>query len=221
MPVWTRDTDAPDTGLSARSAQSADLRPPVRVRAMAGASRLFSAAADADALPDLAARALAIEPGQMCVVSLADRSGANLRPVAVAHIRLNVERNLRHAVLDAHRPSADAFSHAVLRSGSALRMVIDSPSMLRLWLPDVYWPYVERAAVSGVLAAALRDRERVFGALLLWREGNQPPFDELDQAYVVSLAQRLGLGLATHALVASTPTATQGSPRWRALPSGD
>jgi GAF domain-containing protein len=82
-------------------------------------------------------------------------------------------------------------------------MAIGSPHVLRLWLPSVYWPYAERAGVSGVLAAALRDRDRVFGALLLLRERDQPAFNEVDQAYVTSLAARLALGLTTHPLLAS------------------
>lgn len=202
MPVWIRDKGAPRTDLSERAAQDPDARPAVQAQAMATASRLFSAACSANALADLAASALAVEPGQMCLLSLAGHGGESLRPVALAHVRPNVSRTLNRLVVPSRQTPADAFSRAVLRSGSALRMAIGSPSMLRLWLPDVYWPYVERAAVSGVLAAALRDDNRVFGALLLWRERDQPAFDELDQAYVMSLAARLALGLATHPLVA-------------------
>ncbi|MDQ6673758.1 MAG: hypothetical protein M3069_23940 [Chloroflexota bacterium] len=205
MPVWT--LDPPSTRHPEGAARATDARLPVQLRALASASRLFSAAAEGKPLPDLVASALAAEPGEMCLVSLADRTGASLRPVAVAHRRPSVGRKL-HSIVSAATPTpADAFSHAVLRSGSALRMAISNPSMLRLWLPEVYWPYTDCAAVSGVLAAPLIDREWVFGALLMWRERDQPRFDELDQAYVVSLAQRLALGLVTHPVVSSTPPA--------------
>jgi GAF domain-containing protein len=89
-------------------------------------------------------------------------------------------------------------------------MAISSPRVLRLWLPETYWPSAERAGVSSVLAAALRDRDRVFGTLLLWREHDQPAFNELDEAYVVSLAARLTLGLARHPMAASMAPAVPG-----------
>lgn len=197
MSVWTRDMGALHTRLSERAAQAADARAPVHVKAMATAARVFSATTDATALLNLAAGELAAEPGQMCLVSLANSAGDSLRPVAVAHERPAVSRSLSRIVAPRCQTPADAFSRAVLRTGGALRMAIGSPHMLRLWLPNVYWPYAERAGVSGVLAAALRDHDRVVGTLFLWRERDQPAFDEVDQAYVMSLAARLTLGLAT------------------------
>ena len=139
----------------------------------------------------------------MCLVSMACRGGDGLRPVAVAHARPTESRKLQRFLAPDRQTPADAFSRAVFRSGGALHMAISSPRLLRLWLPEAYWPYAERTGVSGVLAAALRDRDRVFGTLLLWRERDQPAFNELDQAYVVSLAARLTLGLATHPMAAS------------------
>jgi GAF domain-containing protein len=169
---------------------------------MTTASRIFAAAPDATALPQLAASALADAPGQMCLLSLTGGDGANLRPMALAHVRPNASRRLHGVLAPIHQTPADAFSREVLRSGRALRMPIGSPRLLRLWLPDAYWPYVEQVGVSGVLAAALRDRDRVVGTVLLWREHGQPAFDESDQAYVVSLGARLALGLAAHPRVA-------------------
>jgi hypothetical protein len=206
MPIRTRDWATPHTRLSARPARVADGRPAVDVRAMATASRIFSAADEATALSTLAASALAVEPGQMCLVSMACRGADGVLPVAIAHARPTESRQLQRVLVPRRQTPADAFSRAVFRSGGALRMAISSPRLLRLWLPEAYWAYVERTGVSGVLAAALRDRNRVFGTLLLWRERDYPAFDELDQAYVVSLAARLTLGLATH------PTAVSMAP---------
>jgi hypothetical protein len=166
---------------------------------MATASDIFTAAGDAEALSNLAASALAVEPGQLCLVSLASPGSDSLRPVAVAHERPTESRRLSGVVAPRRHTPADAFSRAVLRSGGALHMAISSPRLLRLWLPAAYWPFVERTGVSGVLAAALRDGDRVIGALLLWRERDQPAFNELDQAYVTSLGSRLALGLARFA----------------------
>jgi hypothetical protein len=211
MPGWIRDIGATPAGLPERAALAAERPTPVNVKAMATASRIFAAAAGADALAALAASALAEEPGQMCLVSMACREGDGLRPVAVAHARPTESRKLQR-FLAANRPTppADAFSRAVLRSGGALHMAISSPRVLRLWLPEAYWPSAERAEVSSVLAAALRDRERVFGTLLLWRERDEPAFNELDQAYVVSLATRLALGLATLPMAAWMTPAVPG-----------
>ena len=201
MQGWTRDTTA-ITRL-AKGAPSGPGARPAAVKAMATASHLFSAASDPIALSTLAARVLAGEPGQMCLVSMACRGGDGLRPVAVAHERPTESRRLQRILAPNRRTPPDAFSCEVYRSGGALRMVISSQLQLPLWLPDAYWACVERTGVSGVLAAALRDRDRVFGTLLLWRERDRPAFNELDQAYVVSLAARLTLGLATHPMAAS------------------
>jgi GAF domain-containing protein len=206
----TIDLGALHSQPSDGAAQATDARSPVCVKAMSTASRLFSATCDPGALPDLAASLLAVEPGQMCVVSLAGPGDESLRPVAIAHVRPNVSRSLRGIVAPDRNTPADAFSRTVLRSGRALRMAIGSPHVLRLWLPSVYWPYAERAGVSGVLAAALRDRDRVFGALLLLRERDQPAFNEVDQTYVTSLAARLALALTTHPLLASIASSARG-----------
>lgn len=170
---------------------------------MATASRIFAATDGIDGLANVAAGVLAVEPGQMCLVSLACRGGDSLRPVALAHARPTESRTLRRVLGARRHTPADAFSREVFRSGGALRMVIRSPRQVRLWLPDAYWTYVERAGVSSVLAAALRDRERIFGTLLLWRERDRPAFDEFDQDYVTSLAARLTVGLATHPMAVS------------------
>jgi hypothetical protein len=210
MPSWTRHRSATHTQLPATTALAANGHRTAVVKAMATASRIFSVAEDVEALSNVAAGMLAVEPGQLCLVSLACRGGDALRPVALAHERPTESRTLRRVLTPQLRTPADAFSREVFRSGGALRMVISRPRQLRLWLPDAYWAYVERTGVSGVLAAALRDRDRVFGTLLLWRERDQPAFNELDQAYVVSLAARLTLGLATHPMAASMALAALG-----------
>src|SRR6185312_14725422 len=120
----------------------------VHVKAMSTASGIFAAAGQgAHAVPALAANALAAVPGQMCLVSMACRGGDGLRPVAVAHAQPGESRKLRR-LLAPNRATprvSDAFSRAVFRSGGALRMAISSPRVLRLWLPEDYWPTAERA----------------------------------------------------------------------------
>lgn len=194
MPNCTRDTSTPHSPSVEATTPAAGGRL-AQVKAMAAASRIFAAAADADGLTNVAAGALAAEPGQLCLVSLACHGGDGLRPVALSHVRPTESRRLRRVLAPDLQTPADAFSRAVFRSGGALRMAINSPRQLQLWLPDAYWAYVERAGVSGVLAAALRDERRILGALLLWRERGEPAFDEFDQAYVTSLAARLSVGL--------------------------
>jgi GAF domain-containing protein len=208
MPTRTSDKRAIHAGSPADVAEVAARQLPLPALAMATASRLYAAAAGSAALPSLTAKALATQPGQMCMVSFVARGDEGLRPVAASHAQAGTARYLRSVIVPRRNTPADAFSHTVLRSGGALRMAITRPRQLRLWLPAVYWPYVERAGVTGVLAAALMERGQPFGALLLWRERDQPPFDESDQAYVVTLAARLALGLAEHPLVGSAPTAS-------------
>jgi hypothetical protein len=200
MPIRTIDKCANRAGRHETAAQLDHRQLPAPALAMATASRLYTAAAGSDALLGLTAKALANVPGQMCLVSLAPGSGGGLRPVAVSHALAGATRHLRNVIVAGRNTPADAFSDTVSRSGGGLRMAISRPRQLRLWLPPVYWRYVERAAVSAVLAAALTDRDRAVGAVLLWREGDQPAFDESDEAYVVSLATRLALGLADHPL---------------------
>ncbi|HEY3062713.1 MAG TPA: hypothetical protein VGL99_27385 [Chloroflexota bacterium] len=168
---------------------------PTAVRGMRTAAALFGAAADAPPLVMRTAESLAQAPGQACLVSLVGPAGGELGPVAVAHAEARHTRALRRIVGHARRVAADAFSRTVQRTGGALCLSITRPRQLRLWLPEAYWSYAERRAVHGVLAVALRRRRRVVGTLLLWREADQPGFDEADQAYVVELAGRVALGL--------------------------
>jgi hypothetical protein len=121
--------------------------------------------------------------------------GNTLEPVTIAHQRGGLIRTLREGMRGGLRPAADAFSREVQRTGRSLRMPIVNPRQLELWLPSAYLPLAEGTGVCGVLAAALTNRSRVVGTLLVWRERGQPPFAEADEAYVSALATRLGLGL--------------------------
>jgi hypothetical protein len=131
----------------------------------------------------------------MCLISLVRVPGHALQPVAIAHERKDVLRRLREQVCWGARLPADAFSREVQRTGRSLRISITSPRQLRLWLPGEYAAFAERVGVGHVLAAALTNRSRVVGTLLLWRERGQSAFAEADEAYVSALASRLGLGV--------------------------
>jgi GAF domain-containing protein len=173
----------------------APLRDPTAADAMRTASRLFvdSHPHPVEHLLEHAARALAADPGDMCLISRA--RGAALQPVAVAHRSRAAMQTLRAIVRSSDPPSADAFSRAVQRSRGSLVMRACRARTLRLWLPPAYWVYVERRAVSSLLAAPLECRGRVFGTLLLWRENGRDAFVERDLAYVNALAARLGFAL--------------------------
>jgi hypothetical protein len=209
MPIRTNDKGVRIARPPDREPYVAYPHLPVRALAMATASRLYAAGSQPHELPVLAAHELAIDPGDMCLVSLRSNALEALRPVAVAHARPSAQRHLRSVVASRERaekddtttttttPPADAFSQTVVRTRGTLRMTIDSPRQLRLWFPPVYWPYLERAGVSSVMAAALVHRHLVLGALLLWRERDQPAFDTSDAEYVSQLATRVALGLRT------------------------
>jgi GAF domain-containing protein len=142
-----------------------------------------------------AAEQLAVEPGQMCLISLIGGSGEGLQPVALAHERSGAVERLREQIGWGVTPGPDAFSREVRRTGRSLRIPIMNPRQLWLWLPQEYAAVAERGGVSGLLAAALINRSRVVGTVLLWRERERPAFGEADEAYVGALAKRLGLGL--------------------------
>lgn len=164
------------------------------LHAMRTAERVFAATSDPAGLLHTAAEALAIYPGQMCLVSLIE--GSVLRPTDVAHVRTASAIELRSAMLRLDDFRADAFSRAVQRTGGGLRMQISNPSLLQLWLPRAYWDYAARTRISNVLAAPLTARRHVLGTLLLWREGTAaPPYTVADQAYLAGLAVRLALAL--------------------------
>jgi GAF domain-containing protein len=164
-------------------------------RAMLTAAELFATTQTPRALLDRAADLLAEEPGQMCLISRVSRPGDTLHPVTIAHERSGLVHKLREGMRWGVRPPADAFSREVQRTGRSLRMPIVNPQQLGLWLPNEYTVLAEGAGVCAVLAAALTNRSRVVGTLLLWRERGQPAFADADEAYVSALARRLGLGL--------------------------
>jgi GAF domain-containing protein len=162
---------------------------------MLTAAELFATTRTPRELLGRAAELLAEEPGQLCLISRVRGPGNTLEPVTIAHQRGGLIRTLREGMRGGLRPAADAFSREVQRTGRSLRMPIVNPRQLELWLPSAYLPLAEGTGVCGVLAAALTNRSRVVGTLLVWRERGQPPFAEADEAYVSALATRLGLGL--------------------------
>jgi hypothetical protein len=167
-------------------------------RAMVTASGLFDTARDPRRLLGSAARALAIEPGPMCLVSLTCGPHNDLRPVFVAHARPAAWRWLRHSFPRRRQPQpppADAFSREVQRTGGSLHIDVTHPRLLRLWLPAEYARCAQRIGVTDIFATALVDRGRVLGTLLLWRERGQPAFVAADEEYVIALAARLAFAL--------------------------
>jgi hypothetical protein len=165
----------------------------VAAQAFATASDLFASARDTRSLLRGTAEALAAAPGAMCLVSLTD--GEVLRPYTVAHRSPGSTRRLRRIVTEAGASSADAFSRSVQRNAGSLRMSIGSTKLLRLWLPQAYWSYVDRVRVREVVAAALAQQGQVLGTVLLWRESGQAAYSREDQAYVQAVASRVSMGL--------------------------
>jgi hypothetical protein len=166
----------------------------VAAQAFATASDLFASAHDTRSLLRGTAEALAAAPGAMCLVSLAD--GEVLRPYTVAHRSQHASRRLRRIVAEAGASSADAFSRSVQRNAGSLRMSIGSTRLLRLWLPQAYWSYVDHVHVREVVAAALAQQGQVLGTVLLWRESGQSAYSREDQAYVQAVARRVSMGLS-------------------------
>src|SRR5579862_3214479 len=85
--------------VAADVARIAHMHLPASAQAMATASRLYGAQVEPDALPELAAEALAAEPGQMCLVSLGVHGEAGLRPVAISHAEPSASRHLRSLIV--------------------------------------------------------------------------------------------------------------------------
>ena len=196
MPRLTPDplpTNAARNGPPASDSDAA-------LRAMRTAADLFAYGEDAERLILRAARTLANDPGEMCLISLVRPRGDALEPVVVAHRHPRATRHLRRILCASaaprDRPPADAFSRTAQRNAASLRMGICNAGTLRLWLPPAYWNYAERSRVSDVLAAAVVHAGEVLGTLLLWREQGAAPFREAEQAYVAALADRLAVALA-------------------------
>jgi GAF domain-containing protein len=179
---------APARGIALRPATSS------AARALAAASALFTTTTDTSDLLRTVARTLALEPGQMCLVSLVHQDV--LQPVVVDHAGMDAANHLRSLIVPGRATPADAFSLQALRTGRTYKMPIGDPRLPPLWLPSAYWSYTERVHINGVLAAPLRTREERLGALLLWRENGAPAFDEADADYVDGLAARLAVALA-------------------------
>jgi GAF domain-containing protein len=168
---------------------------------MATAAKLFTHATTPRRLVGSAARMLASEPGNVCVISLVSEHDQHLRPVRVAHTRSADTRELRRALEQPRHVASnvvDAFSRAVQRSGRSLRMAIGEVWVARLWLPEPYWAHLERHGITSVLGAPLRTPAgSLLGTLVVWRERDQPAYTGADEAFLNALAGRLALGIAT------------------------
>jgi GAF domain-containing protein len=168
--------------------------------AMATAARVFAQPAPAGRLIGRAARVVAHDLGCVCVISVVGGTDHSLRLACVAHPRPRAVHALRRALRHAHTPSSglvDAFSRTVQSTRRSLRMPIGEARVLRLWLPEPYWAYVEHHGVRDVLAVPLiTAAEHMLGALVVWRERGQAAFSDDDLAYLEALAGRLALGIA-------------------------
>jgi hypothetical protein len=162
---------------------------------MATASQLFSGAAPREAVLQRAARHLASTPGRLCVVSLTNRETERLWPVAIEYAGTCPAAALCDLLEPRRALGADAFSREAQRSSSPVRMPIEAPRQLRMWLPQPYWKYVEEVEVAEVLAARMLFRDRVVGTVLLLREGDQAAYRRDDEVFVAELAGRLALAV--------------------------
>jgi hypothetical protein len=164
---------------------------------MRTAERVFASTDTRAELLATAADALAIHPGQMCLVSIGQ--GDVLRPAGVAHVLSDRAAELRDIIQRLDGAPADAFSRAAQHHCAALSMRIGNPALLHLWLPEAYLEYARRTRVSTILAAPLAVRGTLLGTLLLWREGEDAtPYTAADQAYVAGLAGRVALALRAY-----------------------
>jgi hypothetical protein len=143
-----------------------------------------------------AAESLALDPGEMCLISLGSGEG-RLRPTVIAHAEPGVRKQLQRILGRGLAP--DAFSRSVARSLSSLNMPISQPRLMRLWLPPQLWACAETAEVNSVLACALVRARCLVGTLLLWRERKHSAFVEEDLSYVTALGERLALALPPRA----------------------
>jgi len=165
---------------------------------MATASRLFEGQPrNTLVLLENAAQMLAATLGQACLVSVVTgHSQHTLEPIVAAHTRSDALRTLRAGLRRRSTlPKADAFSREVARTGGSLRLHIESPWMLGLWLPRYLQHEARRRGAHEFLASAICGGGRVVATLLVWRERGSPPFAEGDEAYVGHLARRLGVAL--------------------------
>ncbi len=178
----------------ARSAEEQARRYAERVAVLADASQAFAEAGlEGPAVAESIARTVAGATGDGCILRLIGGDGA-LGPAAVAHPTPDAAAALRAALAAAgEEPMARRPGDAV-RAGRTLRLPADD-APLAAGIHPAFHGYVERFGVSGVLVAPLRVRGRVTGTLTMAREGDRPPYTDVDAQFVQELADRAAVAI--------------------------
>jgi K+-sensing histidine kinase KdpD len=169
-----------------------------RVRAMAEASRSLAAASLSEdavyqTLVEQATRTL----GDGCAVAIVSEDEDHLVVPAVHHADPDALKLLRELVasMSTARPWQQTLAGQVAHTGQAVRRDGLSSGAVRQVVPQELWPYLGRYPIQSLMAVPLGVEGRTFGALVLSRLGDSPPYAAEDQAFAQDLADRAALAI--------------------------
>jgi GAF domain len=111
-------------------------------------------------------------------------------PLVIAHADAAALRVLRLLSTNAGA-FASACDARAAQTGQSIFLPLVSSACMRLWSTREAWWYLEHVEVSSVIVAPVRAGGRVFGMLLLWREGRAPRFTRADRVFAEEVATRL------------------------------
>jgi GAF domain-containing protein len=159
---------------------------------MALTSAAFAAGPARRQISGAAARLLARALDSGCAITWL-ASERRMAPVAVAHPGRPEQIWLRALAREDPAGIAGAFGAKVCQTGQPAILCVVWSSLLRLWTSPVYWPYLERHEVSGLLVLPLCARGTVVGVLTVWREHPRAAFDEGEVQFLEEVSRRLAL----------------------------
>ena len=172
-------------------------------RVLAESSQHF---AEVSGVPDLLAavvKRLGEVIGEGCSVWIVVRDGRLSEASATAsyHPDADALAAFRTLVMDQPVRPGQGITGSVIATGKAILVTRVDRAAVVAQVSDRLRPHIERLAVTTVLAVPLRVRERILGAITLFRSDGSPPYTVDDQELAQDLADRAALAVENALLV--------------------
>jgi len=150
---------------------------------------------DRQAVLDMIARKVSAMVGDACLIRLVSGDGSSL-PVCSLHHPDPDARELLRALTSGSRRAGEALTTMALSRPEPTRIAVITPEQAyNLTGPDLH-AWVDRRGLSSLLVVPLRARGRLLGTISLYRDRGGRPYAEVDEAFVLQLADRAALAIA-------------------------
>jgi GAF domain-containing protein len=174
----------------------------VRLHALAEASAAFAEQClDFHAVLSTIAYHIVKALGDLCLIRLLSEGGQWLQPVAVYHPIPEIRGLLRHMLACMPRRSDEGLVGEVVQSGRAVLLPEVNAEKLDVPTTTEINALREHLEVHSIFIVPLRERGRVIGTVVGWRERPDCPYNPDDLAFARDLADRAALAIENMRLI--------------------